>query len=140
MGGAGDCPRARFSPVFHGRSSHQACEAGGKRGGNIFAHDVTLLYGVHREDQAQGIAAILAFSRQRKARDSVRAGGQTCPRILSRLNMAERPADLTDPGFRLHPLTGDLAGYWSIRVTHNWRVVFRFEEDEAVDIDFMDYH
>ena len=61
-------------------------------------------------------------------------------RILSRLNMAERPADLTDPGFRLHPLTGDLAGYWSIRVTHNWRVVFRFEEDEAVDIDFMDYH
>ncbi len=54
--------------------------------------------------------------------------------------MAEGPEDLTDPGFRLHPLTGDMAGYWSIRVTRNWRVIFRFEDNETVDIDFMDYH
>ena len=42
------------------------------------------------------------------------------------------------PGFRLHPLKGDRAGQWSVRVSGNWRVVFRFEDGEAVDL--IDYH
>ena len=44
------------------------------------------------------------------------------------------------PGFRLHPLKGDMAGLWSVRVTNNLRVVFGFEGTEAVDIDLIDYH
>ena len=44
------------------------------------------------------------------------------------------------PGYRLHPLKGDMAGLWSIRVSGNWRVVFRFENNEAVDVDLVDYH
>ncbi len=42
--------------------------------------------------------------------------------------------------FRLHPLKGDRAGQWSVRVSGNWRVVFRFEDGEAVEVDLIDYH
>ena len=62
-------------------------------------------------------------------------------RILSALDGAQRPGDVaTRPGYRLHPLKGDMAGLWSIRVTGNWRVAFRFEDREAVDVDLVDYH
>ncbi len=44
------------------------------------------------------------------------------------------------PGFRLHRLHGDLAGLWSVSVSGNWRVVFRFEGGHARDIDLIDYH
>ncbi len=44
------------------------------------------------------------------------------------------------PGFRLHPLKGDLAGYWSVAVSANWRIVFRFEGADARDVDLVDYH
>ncbi|MCY4427908.1 MAG: type II toxin-antitoxin system RelE/ParE family toxin [Halieaceae bacterium] len=61
-------------------------------------------------------------------------------RILSALSAAARPVDLNNPGWRLHPLRGDRDGHWSIRVTGNWRVTFRFENGEAVDVDLIDYH
>ena len=61
-------------------------------------------------------------------------------RILFRLQEAKQPADAAAPGFRLHPLKVDRAGQWSVRVTGNWRVVFRFEDNEAVDVDLIDYH
>ena len=58
---------------------------------------------------------------------------------LTLLDEARNPGDLaTQPGYRLHPLKGDMAGLWSIRVSGNWRVVFRFEDHEAVDL--VDYH
>ena len=53
---------------------------------------------------------------------------------------ATRPGELDNPAWRLHPLKGDLDGHWSIRVTNNWRVTFRFEEGEAVDLNLIDYH
>ena len=62
-------------------------------------------------------------------------------RILSALEGAQRPGDgATRPGYRLHPLKGDMAGLWSIRVSGNWRVVFGFKDSEAVDVDLVDYH
>ena len=61
-------------------------------------------------------------------------------RMLARLDEATRPQDLNLPGFRLHPLKGDLAGYWSITVSGNWRIIFRFEGDNATDVDLVDYH
>ena len=59
---------------------------------------------------------------------------------LDHLAEAAEVRDLDLPGYRLHALTGDLAGFWSIRVTDNWRLVFRFEAGEAVDVDLIDYH
>ncbi len=62
-------------------------------------------------------------------------------RVLTTLAEAHRPADLaTRPGYRLHPLKGNMAGRWSIRVSGNWRVVFRFKDMEAVEVDLLDYH
>ncbi|MDE0255593.1 MAG: type II toxin-antitoxin system RelE/ParE family toxin [Rhodospirillaceae bacterium] len=61
-------------------------------------------------------------------------------RILLRLQEATHPGSADAPGFRLHPLKGDRQGAWSVRVSGNWRVVFRFERGEAVDVDLVDYH
>lgn len=61
-------------------------------------------------------------------------------RILARLDEAGRPGDMDLPGWRLHPLRGDRAGSWSVTVSGNWRVVFRFESGEVVDVDLIDYH
>ena len=61
-------------------------------------------------------------------------------RILFRLQEASDPRSADAPGFRLDALTGNRAGQWSVRVSGNWRVVFRFEDGEAVDVDLVDYH
>jgi proteic killer suppression protein len=60
--------------------------------------------------------------------------------ILARLQASARPEDMNLPGLMLHQLTGDRAGTWSVRVNANWRVMFRFEGDEALDVDYEDYH
>ncbi len=44
------------------------------------------------------------------------------------------------PGWRLHPLKGDYEGFYSITVTGNWRIIFRFEDGDADDLDLIDYH
>ena len=61
-------------------------------------------------------------------------------RILARLDEAATPANMDLPGFRLHPLKGDLAGYWSVSVSGNWRIVFRFDGVHARDVDLIDCH
>ena len=60
--------------------------------------------------------------------------------ILARLNASASPDDMDIPGFRLHRLRGDLAGFWAVTVRANWRIVFRFEDGHAVDVDYLDYH
>ena len=44
------------------------------------------------------------------------------------------------PGLRLHPLTSDRAGFWAVRVSRNWRIIFRFEGGDVYDVDLVDYH
>jgi len=61
-------------------------------------------------------------------------------RILARLDQASEPDHMALPGFRLHPLKGDLAGFWAVSVSGNWRVVWRFEGPDAADVDLIDYH
>ena len=61
-------------------------------------------------------------------------------RILYMLRSAREPRDMDQPGFRLHPLRGVYQGYWSLAVSGNWRIVFRFEAGEAMDVDLVDYH
>jgi len=61
-------------------------------------------------------------------------------RILARLDEATEPGQLGLPGWRLHPLKGDRTGHWAVSVSGNWRIVFRFEAGNAVDVDLVDYH
>ena len=61
-------------------------------------------------------------------------------RILARLEVAAVPNDMDLPGYRLHPLKGELSGFWSVTVQANWRVIFRFENGDVTDIDYIDYH
>jgi proteic killer suppression protein len=61
-------------------------------------------------------------------------------RILARLDVATGPRDMDLPGYRLHPLRADLEGYWSVLVSRNWRLVFRFDAGDAYDVDLLDYH
>jgi len=44
------------------------------------------------------------------------------------------------PGLGLHPLKGSLKGFWAVMVSGNWRVIFRFENGNAIDVDYLDYH
>lgn len=60
--------------------------------------------------------------------------------ILSLLNVATDAQDMDLPGFRLHKLSGDLKGFWSVTVRANWRIIFRFENGNARDVDLVDYH
>ena len=60
--------------------------------------------------------------------------------ILSALEEAASIDDLNQPSFRLHQLKGDLKGYWAVTVRANWRIIFRFEEGEASNVDLVDYH
>ena len=60
--------------------------------------------------------------------------------ILARLNASATPNDMDLPGFRLHRLKGDFSGFWAVTVRADWRVIFRFEDGDAADVDYLDYH
>ena len=61
--------------------------------------------------------------------------------ILAAIDTAEQPAEVAlFPGWRLHPLKGALKGFWSVTITGNWRLLFRFEDGDAFDVDLVDYH
>lgn len=60
--------------------------------------------------------------------------------ILSLLDSATTIEDMNAPGLKLHALKGDYAGFYAVSVTGNWRVVFRFVNGNAEDIDYVDYH
>ena len=60
--------------------------------------------------------------------------------ILAVLDRSRRSRDVDIPGFRLHPLRGGLRGHYAVVVSGNWRVTFRFEEGDVVDVDYLDYH
>jgi proteic killer suppression protein len=80
---------------------------------------------LHEDDDPRGVTAEHA----EKLRD-----------ILARLDAAVEIEDMDLPGFRLHPLRGDLKGYWAVTVRTNWRVIFRFADHEPLDVDYVDYH
>ncbi|WP_457675852.1 type II toxin-antitoxin system RelE/ParE family toxin [Thiolapillus sp.] len=61
-------------------------------------------------------------------------------RQLAVLNRATCPEDVNLSGWRLHPLQGDLKDHWSITVSGNWRLTFRFEQEDVILLDYQDYH
>jgi proteic killer suppression protein len=60
--------------------------------------------------------------------------------ILSTLDAANTPQALNLPGYRLHKLRGNRVGYWAVTVRANWRIIFRFQNGDAFDVDLVDYH
>ena len=60
--------------------------------------------------------------------------------IMAALHAAPTIDHMNLPGFRLHPLKGRLKGFWAVTVRANWRVIFRFIEGHAEDVDYIDYH
>ena len=60
--------------------------------------------------------------------------------ILGRLNAASDVTDMDLPGLRLHQLSGNRAGIWSVTVSGHWRVTFRFEDGDAEIVNYEDYH
>lgn len=60
--------------------------------------------------------------------------------ILTRLDNVETAQAMNLPGYRLHRLKGKLKVFWSVTVNANWRIVFRFEDEGAFDVDLIDYH
>jgi proteic killer suppression protein len=60
--------------------------------------------------------------------------------VLAHLDTAQHPSDVDLPGYRLHPLKGDLHGLWSVSISGNWRIVFRCEDGDVFEVDLVDYH
>jgi proteic killer suppression protein len=61
-------------------------------------------------------------------------------RILARLDVALDPGQMNLPGWRLHPLKGQWKGFWSVWVSANWRIIFRFRWRDVCDVHLVDYH
>jgi toxin HigB-1 len=80
---------------------------------------------LYRDDDRRGVPADMA--------ERIRS-------LLAALDTAKTIADMDRPSFRLHPLKGDLKGFWAITVRANWRIIFRLEDGEAYDLDLIDYH
>lgn len=79
--------------------------------------------------------------------DNLRGVPPALAEKLRKLLLAIETADTLDqlelfPGWRLHPLKGELKGFWSLTVTGNWRLIFRYDEETniASEIDLVDYH
>ncbi len=60
--------------------------------------------------------------------------------ILTALDNAKQPSDMNAPNWRLHPLTGNLAGKYSVTVSKNWRITFLFNGEDVELVDYLDYH
>jgi toxin HigB-1 len=59
---------------------------------------------------------------------------------LFALDNAKSERDMNAPGWNLHPLHGDLEGHWAVSVSGNWRLTFTFVGEDAVLVDYRDYH
>jgi toxin HigB-1 len=90
-----------------------------------------------RSFRHKGLKALYEGSRSAKvARNHI----SKLQRVLSALDEATGPHEMDLPGFRMHPLRGQRKGVFSVWVSGNWRVTFRFEGVDVVEVDYVDYH
>ena len=61
-------------------------------------------------------------------------------RMLDRLDTSVKPGDMDVPGYRFHPLKGVRAGEFAVSVSGNWRLTFRFDGEDAIEVNLEDYH
>jgi proteic killer suppression protein len=66
--------------------------------------------------------------------------GERLRKQLFALDNAKKPEDMNAPGWKLHPLRGELEGHWAVSVSGNWRITFRFRGEDAELVDYTDYH
>jgi proteic killer suppression protein len=59
---------------------------------------------------------------------------------LTLLDAVKRPELMNAPAWRLHSLHGELEEHWAVKVDGNWRLTFRFEGEDAILVDYQDYH
>ncbi len=106
-------------------------------------HNIVILYFLK---DAMPIRSIHHKALARLFQDDERRGlpADQIPKLRRVLAALDAASDVEEmkvyPGWRLHPLKGDLDGYWSIAITGNWRLIFRFETGDAFDVDLIDYH
>lgn len=81
-----------------------------------------------------------AFYRTGSTRGIQAEHAKKLARVLTLLDAAREPGDVDFPGSRLHPLKGDLRGYWSITINGNWRIIFCFDGENVELVDYLDYH
>ena len=60
--------------------------------------------------------------------------------VLAKLHTSASVGDMNFPGSNLHPLKGGKRGCWAVSISGNWRVIFRFDNENAYDVDYVDYH
>ncbi len=60
--------------------------------------------------------------------------------ILTRLDAVTSPEQMNQPGYGFHALKGNLKDFFAIKVSGNWRIIFRFKGENAYDVDYLDYH
>ena len=91
---------------------------------------------------------VLKSVRHRALKRAVRGDRSSLPpehaarvvRIMRELDLAITPRDMALPGYRLHAMKGELVGYWSVRVSANWRILFRMAAGAVFDVDLTDDH
>jgi len=85
----------------------------------------------------KGLAALYYDDRTKGVKQSL---VKRLRQILALLATAVTVEDMNIPGLKLHQLKGDLAGFYAVVVSGNWRVIFRFEDGQAAEVDLIDYH
>jgi proteic killer suppression protein len=90
-----------------------------------------------REFSAQRHREVLPDRKQ--GGHSTRPAGKLAS-LLWMLDNVKAPEEMDMPGFHLHRLTGNLRGHWSVRVNGNWRLTFTFQGENAILVDYLDYH
>ncbi len=60
--------------------------------------------------------------------------------VIAKLNTSVSIHDMNFPGSNLHLLKGEKKGFWAVTINGNWRIIFRFENENAYDVDYLDYH
>ena len=60
--------------------------------------------------------------------------------VLTLLNNSKKVEDMDFPGSGLHLLKGKYAGFWAVKIRGNYRIIFRFENENAYDVEYIDYH
>jgi proteic killer suppression protein len=84
-----------------------------------------------------GLKRLCELGEHRGGRPDLVGAGEE---VLTVLDAAESPQALDLPGYRLHRLKGRLKGFWAVTVRANWRIMFRFEGNDAFDVELIDYH